>query len=91
MAAHPMVVVEQSLEERIDVVIEDYVVDLGRRYAGLYGEDGARLHSEKLQEDLGQDPQAPGGDATSRSSDMHGRGVCASVAGSGTSSCTGSG
>ena len=30
-----MLVVEQSLEERIDVVIEDYVVDLGQRYADV--------------------------------------------------------
>jgi tRNA 2-selenouridine synthase len=52
MGVAPMVVVEQSLNERIDVVIEDYVVDLGRRYELLFGEDGARLHCEKLQSDL---------------------------------------
>ena len=48
----PMLVVEQSLEQRVDVVIEDYVLDLGKRYTELHGDDGARRHSEKLQDDL---------------------------------------
>ena len=48
----PMLVVEQSLEQRVDVVIEDYVLDLGKRYAEIHGDDGARRHSEKLQDDL---------------------------------------
>lgn len=52
MRVAPMVVVEQSLDERIDVVIEDYVVDLGQRYARAYGEEGPRLHRENLQHDL---------------------------------------
>ena len=52
MRVAPMVVVEQSLDERIDIVIEDYVVDLGRRYALMFGAAGARMHSEKLQQDL---------------------------------------
>jgi len=61
MIAAPMAVVEQSLEERIDVIIDDYVVDLGRRYMVLYGEDGARLHSEKLQDDLSRIKKRLGG------------------------------
>ena len=52
MANAPMVLLEQSLDERIDVVIEDYIVDLGGRYQQLYGEQGAQLHAEKLQADL---------------------------------------
>ena len=52
MAKAPMVIVEETLDDRIDVVIEDYVLDLGRRYVELYGEDGSRLHAEKLQHDL---------------------------------------
>ncbi len=52
MIVAPLLVVEQSLDERIDIVIEDYVLDLGRRYLEMYGDDGARLHSEKLQGDL---------------------------------------
>ena len=52
MGHAPMLVVEQTLEQRVDVVIEDYVLDLGSRYAALHGEDGAQQHSEKLQQDL---------------------------------------
>ena len=70
MTDAPMVMVEQSLEERIDVVIEDYVVDLGRRYALLYGEDGARLHSEKLQGDLARIRKRLGGLQHQQVSDM---------------------
>ncbi|MEZ5501837.1 MAG: tRNA 2-selenouridine(34) synthase MnmH [Halioglobus sp.] len=52
MRVAPMLVVEQDVEERIDVVIEDYVEDLGRRYLLLYGEDGPHLHAQKLHSDL---------------------------------------
>ena len=52
MADAPMAVVEETLDDRIDVVIEDYVLDLGRRYVELCGEDGPRLHAERLQDDL---------------------------------------
>jgi tRNA 2-selenouridine synthase len=52
MREAPIVVVEEDLEARIDVVIDDYVVDLGRRYALLHGEDGPQLHCAKLQGDL---------------------------------------
>ncbi len=52
MRVAPMVVVEQSLDQRIDVVIDDYVVDLGKRYIAAHGEAGARLHCAKLQRDL---------------------------------------
>ena len=52
MAQAPMLVVEESMGERINVVIDDYVVDLGHRFAQLHGEEGPRLHSEKLLEDL---------------------------------------
>ena len=62
MRTAPLVVVEQSLEQRIDIVIEDYVVDLGQRYAVLFGDDdGARLHSEKLQSDLARIRRRLGG------------------------------
>ena len=47
-----MVVIEETLEARIDVVLADYVVDLGARYAKAYGADGPRMHCERLQGDL---------------------------------------
>ena len=52
MKTAPMAVVEQTLEERVDLVIEDYVIDLGRRYEARFGDQGPLMHSEKLQEDL---------------------------------------
>jgi tRNA 2-selenouridine synthase len=70
MIVAPMLVVEQSLQERIDVVIEDYVVDLGRRYALMYAEDGPRLHCEKLQSDLARIRKRLGGERQQQVSDM---------------------
>jgi len=52
MKLAPMVIVEQTMAQRIDVVLEDYVRDLGQRYTAAYGQEGARLHCEKLQSDL---------------------------------------
>lgn len=54
MASAPLAVVEQSLDERVDVVVEDYVVDLGWRYEQAYGARGFELHSARLQDDLGR-------------------------------------
>lgn len=52
MARSPMLVVEQDIEQRVDVVVADYIVDLGQRFAALYGADGHALHAEKMQGDL---------------------------------------
>lgn len=62
MAVAPMVVVEQSLEERVDVVIEDYIIDLGRRYQALHGDAGHKQHAQKMQADLGRIRKRLGGD-----------------------------
>jgi len=61
MEVAPLVVVEQSLEERIDVVVEDYVEDLGRRYALMYAEEGPLRHCAKLQADLARISNRLGG------------------------------
>ena len=73
MRVAPMLVVEQSLAERIDVVIEDYVVDLGQRYELKYPEDGPRLHCEKLQADLARIRKRLGGELHQQVSDMMAR------------------
>jgi tRNA 2-selenouridine synthase len=63
MMVSPMAVVEQSLEERVDVVVEDYIVDLGQRYTHIYGEEaGAALHAQKLQDDLSRIRKRLGGE-----------------------------
>jgi len=61
MASAPMLVVEQDLEARIDVVIEDYVIDLGRRYASLYAGEGPERHCAKLRDDLSRISKRLGG------------------------------
>lgn len=70
MEVAPMLMVEQSLEERIDVVIDDYVVDLGQRYTQKYSEDGPPLHCEKLQADLARIRKRLGGELHQQVSDM---------------------
>lgn len=61
MTVAPLLIVEQSLDERVDVVIEDYVLDLGRRYVLRYGEEGPMLHCKKLQNDLARIRKRLGG------------------------------
>lgn len=52
MAQAPLLVLESSLAERIEVVVEDYILDLGARFAATHGADGPALHRERLLGDL---------------------------------------
>jgi tRNA 2-selenouridine synthase len=52
MKEAPMLVVEETLAERVNVVIADYITDLGERFTKAYGEDGPGQHRAKLQHDL---------------------------------------
>jgi tRNA 2-selenouridine synthase len=70
MKASPMVVVEEGLAERVEVIVEDYIVDLGQRYAALHGTDGPALHSAKLQDDLGRIRKRLGGERHRRVSEL---------------------
>jgi len=70
MASAPLAVVEQTLEERVDVVVEDYVVDLGRRYEQACGATGFDLHSGKLQDDLGRIRKRLGGERHRMASEL---------------------
>ena len=70
MGRAPMLVVDEPLELRVDVVIEDYVLDLGERYVNYYGDDGPRLHSEKLQQDLLRIRKRLGGERHQQVSEM---------------------
>jgi tRNA 2-selenouridine synthase len=62
MKEAPMAVVEQSMSQRIDVVVDDYVLDLGRRFTATHGEQGAVLHCEKMQADLSRIQKRLGGE-----------------------------
>lgn len=70
MQSAPMVLVEQSLEERIGVVVEDYVLDLGRRFAAVHGEEGPAMHRDKLQQDLARISKRLGGERHTQVSEM---------------------
>lgn len=52
MAEAPLLVLEHTLDERVAVVIEDYIVDLGARFSARYGDAGPELHRERLLSDL---------------------------------------
>eukprot|EP00588_Corethron_pennatum_P027414 CAMPEP_0194316658 /NCGR_PEP_ID=MMETSP0171-20130528/13452_1 /TAXON_ID=218684 /ORGANISM="Corethron pennatum, Strain L29A3" /LENGTH=413 /DNA_ID=CAMNT_0039072979 /DNA_START=129 /DNA_END=1370 /DNA_ORIENTATION=+ len=57
------VTVTGDMEGRLDVLVEDYILDLGRRYVALYGEDvGPGMHRERLLGDLGRIKKRIGGD-----------------------------
>jgi tRNA 2-selenouridine synthase len=62
MKAAPMAIVEQTMAQRIDVVVDDYVLDLGRRFFTAHGERGPQLHCEKLQSDLARIQKRLGGE-----------------------------
>lgn len=62
MKEAPMAVVEQTMAQRIDVVVDDYVLDLGRRFNAAHGESGAQLHCEKMLADLSRIRKRLGGE-----------------------------
>jgi tRNA 2-selenouridine synthase len=70
MQGLPMAVVEQHLEDRVDVVVQDYVDDLGQRYLGLFGDDGPRLHEQKMRDDLARIRKRLGGQRYRQVGDM---------------------
>lgn len=48
-----MVIVEEDIEERVDVILQDYIIDLGRRFVTVYGKErGPQLHRDRLLGDL---------------------------------------
>ncbi|MFN2327402.1 MAG: tRNA 2-selenouridine(34) synthase MnmH [Chromatocurvus sp.] len=58
----PLLELDIPLEERVTVVLEDYVVDLGQRYRDAFGNAGPRHHRERLQADLARTRKRLGGD-----------------------------
>ncbi|MFK8047145.1 MAG: tRNA 2-selenouridine(34) synthase MnmH [Halioglobus sp.] len=70
MKTAPMLLVEHTLAERIDIVIADYVTDLGLRYERAYAEEGKRRHREKLQSDLYRIRKRLGGERHVRVSEL---------------------
>ncbi|MDO8862747.1 tRNA 2-selenouridine(34) synthase MnmH [Haliea sp. E1-2-M8] len=59
----PMLVVEESLAERVEVILEDYIVDLGERYSASEGlVEGPALHRTRLLEGLDRIRKRLGGE-----------------------------
>ncbi|MFT4823975.1 MAG: tRNA 2-selenouridine synthase [Halioglobus sp.] len=70
MKEAPMLLVEQTLAERINIVIADYVIDLGNRYQLAHLEEGKKLHRAKLQNDLHRIRKRLGGERHTRVSEL---------------------
>lgn len=64
MAKTPMLVIDEPLESRIDVVLEDYVVDLEARFVRAFGDRGRAQHREKLTGDISRISKRLGGERT---------------------------
>ncbi len=63
MQRAPMAVVEESLAQRVEIILQDYVVDLARRYGESHGPAaGAELHREQLLESLDRIRKRLGGE-----------------------------
>lgn len=61
MQLSPLLVVEESTQSRVQVILQDYVEDLGRRYRKAHGEQGQELHREKMLADLSRIRKRLGG------------------------------
>ncbi len=61
MQLAPLLVVEESVAERVQVILEDYVQDLGERYSQARGESGPALHRQHLLEGLARIRKRLGG------------------------------
>lgn len=83
MAAAPLVVVEEDLPARVEVVLQDYVIDLGKRYLERHGEEGPRLHCEKMLADLARIGRRLGGARLQRVQAMMGEAFRAQWSGAG--------
>ena len=61
MQVAELLVVEESLQQRVQVILEDYIGDLGDRYRQAYGDEGARRHESQLLEGLSRIRKRLGG------------------------------
>ncbi|WP_439101320.1 tRNA 2-selenouridine(34) synthase MnmH [Congregibacter sp.] len=61
MSEAPLVVLEYELEDRVQVVFEDYILDLGERYRQAYGDAGPGMHRDRLLGDLERTRKRLGG------------------------------
>jgi tRNA 2-selenouridine synthase len=62
MSQASLVVLEYPVEERIQVVFEDYILDLGERYRQVHGVGGLIAHRDRLLGDLERTRKRLGGE-----------------------------
>jgi tRNA 2-selenouridine synthase len=61
MSEAPRIELDYPLADRVQVVLEDYVLDLGARYRSVAGADGPEQHRQRLQADLARTRKRLGG------------------------------
>ena len=66
MRGASLLVVEVSLEERVDVILQDYIDDLGQRYAVAAGERGREHHRQHLVDGINRIRKRLGGELHDR-------------------------
>lgn len=66
MTDAPLLVIDEPLESRVQVLLEDYVEDLGVRYRSRFGDSGPRKHRERLLDDLQRIRKRLGGERQQR-------------------------
>ncbi|WP_432755430.1 tRNA 2-selenouridine(34) synthase MnmH [Pseudomonas sp. WMBT8] len=69
MQAYPMVWLEESLENRVERVLRDYVIDLCAQFEAEFGEAGFSLFAERLVQSLANIHKRLGGERYQR---LHG-------------------
>jgi len=52
MSSAPMLIIDEDFESRLDILVEDYVVDLSERFVAAFGGEGVQKHRQKLLDDL---------------------------------------
>jgi tRNA 2-selenouridine synthase len=62
MRASPLLVVDEPLEQRVQVILEDYVHDLGERYHRGWGDESVARHRQHLLEGLARIKKRLGGE-----------------------------
>lgn len=58
----PFIELAVTFDDRVQGVLEDYITDLGKRYADTFPDDGALRHRARLLEDLSKIQRRLGGD-----------------------------
>lgn len=61
MRESPLLVVEESVASRVEVIFEDYILDLGERYRQRHGDQGAAQHEQHLRDGLARIRKRLGG------------------------------